>query len=135
MVSFGMNIMWPPFNLERVERLSLLKIAAGKYPYQSIIALTLTVKLSCPRVFFYTRAPEEELKFRQVVAQEGELVGIILDHNDSQELAIIHDFTTGDSWRIAMPDGVEVMVKRKKQLQAKYERLKAENPDQQLSID
>lgn len=48
--------------------------------------------------YFYGASETEKLRFRLVIAEKGELVGVLHAGENQEELVILHDFLSGESW-------------------------------------
>jgi hypothetical protein len=48
--------------------------------------------------YFYCASETEKLRFRLVIAEKGELVGVLRAGEDQEYLVILHDFLSGESW-------------------------------------
>lgn len=89
-------------------------------------------KIAVPKYCFYGRPPHEELQIRLVSAEDGNLVGVVLERDDSRNVLILHDFATSDSWPAVLFYGSS-SVERKKLLDA-FERLRIENRGLRLGV-
>ena len=84
--------------------------------------------------FSFSFGPASRLRFRIVSADEGELIGVVVEGPGVADgVRVIHDFRTGGSWP-ARSDDKRGFDERKGLLRTAFDRLESENPHLEMKV-